>query len=41
MAVQLDITGAIASNIKILQGELKGQKELVEILKKKTYKKRV
>lgn len=39
MAVQLDITGAITSNIKILQGELKSEKELIEILKKRLTKK--
>lgn len=36
---QLDITGAITSNIKILQGELKSEKELIEILKKRLTKK--
>ncbi|QOG12548.1 hypothetical protein FWKOB_07450 [Arcobacter sp. FWKO B] len=38
MAV-LDITGAVASNIKILQGELKNEKELIEVLKKRLTKK--
>jgi len=37
--VQLDIAGAITSNIKILQGELKSEKELIEILKKRLTKK--
>ncbi|WP_228283389.1 hypothetical protein [Arcobacter sp. FWKO B] len=35
----LDITGAVASNIKILQGELKNEKELIEVLKKRLTKK--
>jgi FixJ family two-component response regulator len=39
MVVQLDIAGAITSNIKILQGELKSEKELIEILKKRLTKK--
>ncbi|MCK9162587.1 MAG: hypothetical protein GX118_02470 [Arcobacter butzleri] len=37
--MQLDIAGAITSNIKILQGELKSEKELIEILKKRLTKK--
>ncbi|MCK9336348.1 MAG: hypothetical protein M0P43_00825 [Arcobacteraceae bacterium] len=35
----IDILGALSSNIKILQGELKSEKELIAILKKRLTKK--